>query len=157
MVLAPIPRMHMRQPARLAHFSGIMLAARGCLFSHYSASRLGAGIPHAPAESSCATVKRICRKKEKGTPEQAHSLEDQLPRDLQQEYLLCHVGSGSSKPYYAFVKLNSCPVKMEIDTGASVSVVGEEIFKTIQRGEKSLELQKSSASLRTYNGSEILV
>ena len=34
----------MSQPARLVHFSAIMLAARGRLFSHYSAGRLGAGL-----------------------------------------------------------------------------------------------------------------
>ena len=46
---------------------------------------------------------------------------------------------------------------MEINTGAPVSVVGEGIFKVIQRGDQPLELRKSSIRLRTYTGGEIPV
>ena len=100
---------------------------------------------------------KVCRKREKSTPEQAHSLEDQQIAPQADEYLFHHVSTGPTKPYQAYVKLNGCPVGMEIDTGASVSVVGEGIFKAIQQGEQPLELQKSSIRLRTYTGGEIPV
>ena len=105
-------------------------------------------------------IAKVCQKKARGNQnqEQAHSVRDQdAPGDNSQEYVLHHVGSGARDPYQAFIKMNGHPVQMEIDTGASVSVVGEEIFKAIQRGVKPLELQKSSVQLRTYTGDEIPV
>lgn len=46
---------------------------------------------------------------------------------------------------------------MEIKTGASesVSVIGEEIFHAIQRGEEPPELKQSLTTLWTYTGSQI--
>ena len=46
---------------------------------------------------------------------------------------------------------------MEIDTGASVSVISEETFQAIQRGDQPLQLQKTSVQLRTYTGEAIPV
>ena len=53
--------------------------------------------------------------------------------DFPEEYLMHQVSAGQTRPYHVYVKLNGSPVRMEIDTGASVSVVGEGIFKAIQR------------------------
>ena len=80
-----------------------------------------------------------------------------VPQDFAEEYLMHHVSAGPTRPYHVYVKLNGSPVRMEIDTGVSVSVVGEGIFKAIQRGEQPLELQKTSIRLRTYTGGEIPV
>ena len=100
-------------------------------------------------------IAKVCQKKDRGNQEQAHSVRDQgAPGDDTQEYVL---HPGARDPYQALIKMNGHPVQMEIDTGASVSVVGEDIFKAIQRGEKPLELQKSSVQLRTYTGDEIPV
>jgi predicted aspartyl protease len=43
---------------------------------------------------------------------------------------------GSFKPYGVSVKINGRAIDMEIDTGASVSIISEETFKTICRNQK---------------------
>ena len=68
-----------------------------------------------------------------------------------------HVRSGLSKDYRAIIKTNGNPLSMEIDTGASVSVVGEETFETTRKGDEILELQKTSVMLQTYTGEAITV
>ena len=104
-------------------------------------------------------IAKVCLKRDKSNPEQAHSVKDQSPQqDPTKEYQLLHVGAGSSNtPYHALLQLNGHPVQMEVDTGASVSVVGEEVFKSVRLGEKVLELQPSVVQLRSYTGEEIPV
>ena len=102
---------------------------------------------------------KVCRKKHKQRTEQTNAVTiEQTPASgSTQEYTMYHVQSGTSKPYKATIMVNGNPIWMEIDTGASVSVVGEETFNTIQRGEKPLKLEKSSVQLQTYTGGEIPV
>ena len=47
-------------------------------------------------------------------------------------------------------------MSMEIDTGASVSIINEETFKTIRKGESNLELQDTTVKLK-YTGDPIVV
>ena len=60
---------------------------------------------------------KVCRKREKSTPEQAHSVNDQqiVPQDFPEEYLMHHVRAGPTRPHHVYVKLNSSPVRMEIE------------------------------------------
>ena len=44
---------------------------------------------------------------------------------------------------------------MEIDTGASFSVINEKTYQQICRGKENLELKESNISLRTYTGEKI--
>jgi hypothetical protein len=46
---------------------------------------------------------------------------------------------------------------MEINTGASVSIVSQETFQSIREGESTLELEKSTVKLQTYTGEPIRV
>ena len=45
--------------------------------------------------------------------------------DDQTEYTMFHICSGRHIPYKVIIKANGKPLSMEIDTGASVSVVGK--------------------------------
>ena len=74
-----------------------------------------------------------------------------------QEYTLFHVHLGQNKPYEVTISVNGNPLRMKIDTGASVSVVDKETFNAIRRGEKPLEIQKSSVRLQSYTGGGIPV
>ena len=47
---------------------------------------------------------------------------------------LLHVSSGYSAPLYITVAVNGCPLAMEIDTGASVSIACLETLKDIREG-----------------------
>ena len=52
------------------------------------------------------------------------------------------------------MKLNSVDMEMEVDTGASVSIMSEEKFQQFQ-GSTSVTLQPSKAKLFTYTGEAI--
>ena len=68
--------------------------------------------------------------------------------DRGEEYTLFQIRAGQYKPFQASIKVNGKPVAMEIDTGASVTVVGEDTFKTIQEGDSSVELQRTTVRLQ---------
>ena len=67
---------------------------------------------------------KVCRKKAKDQdkPEQAHVISKTATED-EGEYTMFHVSTGSSKPFKPMVKVNGIPLTMEIDTGASVSII----------------------------------
>ena len=58
---------------------------------------------------------------------------------------------------YLDVFLNNVPVKMELDTGASVSVINEPTYRSIQEQTSALPLQPTETKLRTYTGDSIQV
>ena len=66
-----------------------------------------------------------------------------------------HIGSGQVSPYCASVTVNGSPISMEIDTGASVSIISLETFESIKQGESMLELEQTPVKLQTYNGGQI--
>ena len=65
--------------------------------------------------------------------------------------------SGPNKHYKGADRANGKLLSMEIDTGASASFVWEKTFETIQKGESTLEIQRSSVRLQTYTGEAITV
>lgn len=52
------------------------------------------------------------------------------------------------KPYYVYVKVNEKRLKMEVDTGATVSVISEKLYK---RRLKKVQLMPTNCVLRTYS------
>lgn len=57
-------------------------------------------------------------------------------------------GSEIVKPYYVYIRVNEKRLKMEIDTGAAVSVISEKLYKRRFKKEK---LMHSNCVLRTYS------
>ena len=102
----------------------------------------------------------VCRKKKqaKSEPrrEQAHRVDALSSGDeSDQEYTMYRISSGSSKPLIAHVRLNGIDTPMEVDTGASVSLMCEEAFKPLQ--ESGVALHETKAKLLTYTGESIEV
>ena len=98
---------------------------------------------------------KVCRKKgkaNKSKSEQANAVTDD-----EGEEAMHHVKFRSNKPYRVVVNVNGNSLSMEIDTGASVSVVGKETFETIRVGVSTLKLQKTSVHLKTYTGQSVAV
>ena len=101
----------------------------------------------------------VCRKKQaqnKTKPrEQTNRIDEESSADDDddQEYALYRVSSGSSKPILVPVTLDGVHMEMELDTGASVSLVSEETFRQLQ--EKGATLSPSQAKLCTYTGQAI--
>ena len=67
-----------------------------------------------------------------------------------EEYTMVHVGAISSKPFHATLTVNGRPLTMEVDTGASVSIISESTLESIRQGVARLELQESDTRLQTY-------
>lgn len=101
---------------------------------------------------------KVCRKKA-ATTEQANVVTNKETageeEDSQQYGPMFHVSSGSSKPLMVKVVVNGKLLAMEVDTGASASIISEETFEQIRKGQTSLELQKSAVRLQTYTGESI--
>ena len=52
-------------------------------------------------------------------------------------------------------KLNGISIPMEVDTGASLSVVSKSVFDYLQQGDKQLKLEESNVTFKTYTGESI--
>ena len=52
-------------------------------------------------------------------------------------------------------KLNGISIPMEVDTGASLSVVSKSVFDNLQQGDKQLKLEESNVTFKTYTGESI--
>ena len=105
-------------------------------------------------------IASACRKKKehkKEPREQANKVDEQTNEGAtpQEDYPLFHIGSGSTKLVNVTVTMNGQEVQMELDTGASVSLMSEETFRKI-KGDCSV-LQESKARLFTYPGEPIAV
>ena len=67
-----------------------------------------------------------------------------------ESYSMFHLnGKNTVKPFEVEIDLVGKPHKMEIDTGASKSVINESTYETLR---DDLELQATSTELRTYTG-----
>ncbi|CAC5400803.1 unnamed protein product [Mytilus coruscus] len=88
----------------------------------------------------------------KQRPTKTHFIEEDSD-DMEDTYTMYQLGGTKRKPYLVSVKLNNTEINMEIDTGASVSVISQETCKQVFGSDNSLE--KSPCSLRTYTGEKI--
>jgi len=80
--------------------------------------------------------------------------EEQTDSDISLIHItaLNKVDSKARQPYLVHLKLDGKPFKMEIDTGACMSLISEEAFKQLYPGRS---LKPSSAHLATYSGQPI--
>lgn len=91
--------------------------------------------------------------KDKDEPEHAHVVNETSTEETVEHGMF----TRSSKPFRAVVKANGTPIAMEIDTGASASIVSEETFKSLQSGQSELKLDQTSVRLLTYTCEPITV
>ena len=64
------------------------------------------------------------------------------------------IGEKSSRPIFVDVKVNGKPLTMEVDTGAAVTVISDEMRKSKF---PDVPLRKSSVILRTYTGQQMCI
>ena len=103
--------------------------------------------------ASACRKKKAQLKRESEQNARAHRVEEQ--HESPEEYTLYRVSCGSSKPLTVEVILNKQTLAMEVDTGAAVSLMGEESFQPLlQRG---VVIQPTSIRLSTYTGEAIQV
>ena len=100
---------------------------------------------------------RMCRKKGHHSPSEKAQYVVEEDTSTREYNAMFHITAGKVKPLYVNVTVNSNPLSMEIDTGASVSIASLSTFETIRNGESMLELDKSTVRLQTYTGQQIKV
>ena len=100
-------------------------------------------------------LQRVCKSRNK--PDQKHQTKtvDIVPQDDKEEEgdvetILCHVkspGVVNTPPILVSVKLDNCLVNMEVDTGASLTLMSETTFSGLWPGRS---LQPSQVRLQSY-------
>lgn len=86
-------------------------------------------------------------------PQGVHQLSNPTPNSPD-EYLLNNLTEQGSRPLKVQLIINGREVKMEVDTGAAVSLVSEKTFHQLWPNGR---LQPSNIVLRTYSGEQIEV
>ena len=71
------------------------------------------------------------------------------------EYSMFMFNSKSSFPHKVNVTVNGLPIDMELDTGASLSVMSEEMFAKLHSIGKLPKLQRTETVLRRYTWEEV--
>ena len=114
---------------------------------------------------------RVCRSKAKqaqpgakqGQKPRAHQLTDDAPsHDEGQEediaYLLHQQSSKrNSKPIVTTVKINETEVEMEVDTGATYSLISMDTYRRLWPDQRKPILRKTDVTLRTYTGEKVII
>ena len=83
--------------------------------------------------------------------------EQTLQLEDAEAYGMYTVNSSTRKPIILDVYLNDIPIKMELDTGASLSIISSTTYKAITQQLTSSSLEKSAILLKTYTGQSIKV
>ncbi len=67
-------------------------------------------------------------------------------------YSMFNLSETRSDPLYATIQVNGASLKMEIDTGASASIISEETYGKLWSNDQTPALCESPIKLRTYTG-----
>ena len=88
-------------------------------------------------------------------PKSTHLVDEEPPEDP--VYTLFHLPATRPFPMVVTIQLNQTPLDMEVDTGATASLISEQTYKSLWPAEKAPALQPSEVKLRTYTGEELKV
>ena len=98
-------------------------------------------------------------KPSKPSSNQANYVEGVVKGDPEEEdcYTMFALTSNSSEPYKVTMNVEGSELNMEVDTGASKSIMSEETYKSLCGRSKHLVLEDTSVRLRTYTGESLSV
>ena len=77
--------------------------------------------------------------------------------DTSDSYEMFNLSGTQGKPYFVNVQLNNCDLEMEIDTGASLSIMSEQTYHSLWPIQSRPELQPTTVKLHTYTKEPIKV
>lgn len=107
-------------------------------------------------------IARVCRSKSllKGQPRPQQkdgivSRPTHIVKEEEDDYSMYKVTASAVKPLLVTASLDNAKLEMEVDTGASVSIISEETYNRLWSPEDAPPLQESSVKLRTYSGEQI--
>ena len=115
-------------------------------------------------------IAKACKSKQKGrkgnqdSTKSTHFMqeEDSMPENTkhtEQEisYGLFTIQGNSANPIPAKVNINQIHVEMEVDTGASSSLINKATYDLISRQSHTQALQKTDVQLKTYTGEAVCI
>ena len=91
---------------------------------------------------------KVCRSKP--DDKRTHRLEEDVKET--QFVGMYNVEGSDSKPYIVSLSLNDAPLKMEVDTGATRTIMSEKTYRILWKGKKRPELSPTKVRLRTCSG-----
>ena len=106
-------------------------------------------------------IARACMAKSKSSRgKQTHTIQEDWEEPVESTapveiYDLYHVQGKNRCPYMIQVVLNGAPLQMEVDTGASMSLISESTYLNLW--EVSPKLQPTTIKLRTYSGQQLTI
>ena len=77
--------------------------------------------------------------------------------DTSDSYEMFNLSGTQGKPYFVNVQLNNCDLEMEIDTGASLSIMSEQTYHSLWQTQSRPDLQPTTVKLHTYTKEPIKV
>ena len=83
---------------------------------------------------------------------------DEQPQ--QDEYTLFNLSNTQqtgTDPFKVNMNVNGCDLIMEVDTGASISLISENTYKTVWNVEKKPPIKPTNVQLQTYTGERIAI
>ena len=86
-----------------------------------------------------------------------HYMVDDPASDSESTHELFTISESCTNSFQLDVTLNRVPLRMELDTGASVSILNEDTYESIQQQSYIAPLVKTSNKLRSYTGHFIQV
>ena len=72
-------------------------------------------------------------------------------------YGIYSLGKEQAEPYVVDVLVSNESLKMEVDTGAAVSVMNEDTYTLLKKKHPNLQLKESKVRLNTYTGEQVKV
>ena len=109
-----------------------------------------------PAASPPATQKSATKKSQSYRPRRQQT--EEFPQDADSDddvdpvYSLFTVSHRSAKPICVNLELNQTSLNMEVDTGASVSVISKDTYSKLWPSARAPPIESSDVKLQTYTG-----
>ena len=88
-----------------------------------------------------------------------HIVEEEQPDDPLEEHTLPIYGlmENRGEPITVTVEIAQAPVQVEVDTGATLSIMSYATFSSTWPQDRAPKLMPSRAKLRTYTGEEVAI
>ena len=128
-----------------------------CGLRHRGACRHIGTVCHACGKKG--HLARVCRSKPKqqSAPNTKSVIsEGDNDREEEEVYRMFPLRSEKFQPIWVTVKIDDHPIRMEVDTGATLSVISEATYQKVWQ-DKAVPPKSSKIKLRTYTGQEIPV